>query len=249
VKTLILLVEGLVEKIVYSSTLERLYGGKHIECKNVLESLELKSLEELIGSIERRIECYTLERGDLVIIVDCGGYENLKEMTRLLLSKRKELLIKVLKQLDLRMVIAADRDKKPVESIRGLLSSLRSSMGFQVTEDDAIAIEFGNGTKLVIHIVEQGGEADTATGGVEDELRKLVETLEPKLQHITKKIEETYEPLTDKQKLLIYLALLERKPKIREFYEILRKIMATISRDTIERSLENLVKSLEKALK
>jgi len=241
VKALILLVEGLVEEIVYSSMLEKLYGGKRVKCENIP-----RPLREFIEPVMRRTKCYTLERGDLAIIVDCGGYENLKEMTRLLLDKRRESLIKVLKQLDLRIAIAADRDKKPAESIRGLLSSI----GFQVTEGDVITIEFSSGAKLAIHIVEQGGEGGTATGEVEDELRKLVEALKPELQYIAKKIEETYEPLTDKQKLLIYLALLEREPKIREFYEILRReIMATASRDTIEQNLENLVKNIEKALK
>jgi len=236
---LILLVEGLVEEIVYSSMLEKLYGGKRVECEDIP-----RPLRELIEPVMRRTKCYTLERGDLAIIVDCGGYENLKEMTRRLLKRRE--LLEVLKQLDLCIAIAADRDKKPAESIRGLLSS----MGFQVTEGDVVTIEFSSGAKLAIHIVEQGGEGDTATGEVEDELRKLVEALKPELQHIAKKIEETYEPLTDKQKLLIYLALLEREPKIREFYEILRReIMATASRDTIERNLESLVKNLEKALK
>jgi len=217
--------------------------------KNVLKSLGLRSLEELIEPIGQPTKCYIIERRDLVIIVDCGGYKNLKEMTRLLLDKQKELLIKVLKQLDLCIAIAADRDKKPVESIRGLLSLLRSSLGFQVTEGDIVTIKFSSGTKLTIHIVEQGREGDTATGEVEDELRKLVEAVKPELQHIVKKIEESYEPLTDKQKLLIYLALLRDKPKIRKFYEILRGIMAAASRDTIERNLENLVQNLEKALK
>ena len=248
-KALILLVEGLVEEIVYSSILEKLYGGKQVTCENMP-----RPLRELITPITTYIEerakcytlCYTLERGDLITIVDCKGYENLKNTIRLLLDKQKDLLIKVLKQLDLRIAIAADRDKKPAESIRGLLSS----MGFQVTEGDVLTIEFSGGAKLAIHIVEQGGEGGTATGEVEDELRKLVEAVKPELQHIAEKIEEIYKPLTDKQKLLIYLALLEREPKIRELYEILRReVIATASRDTIEQNLESLVKNLEKALK
>jgi len=237
---LILLVEGLVEEIVYSSMLEKLYGGKQVTCEDIP-----RPLRELIEPVTRRTKCYTLKSGDLVIIVDCGGYENLREMTRQLLKHRRRELLEVLKQLDLRIAIAADRDKKPAESIRGLLSS----MGFQVTEGDIITIEPSNGTKLAIHIVEQGDEGGTATGEVEDELRKLVEALKPELQRIAKKVEETYGSLTDKQKMLIYLALLERKPKIRELYEIFREIMAKASRDTIEQNLENLVKNIEKALK
>jgi len=235
---LILLVEGLLEEIVYSSMLEKLYGGKQVECESVQ-----KSLREFIGPVMQHTNCYILERGDLVVIVNCRGYENLRNMTRQLLKRRE--LREVLKQLDLHIAIAADRDKKPVESIRGLLAS----MGFQVTEGDVITIEFSGGAKLAIHIVEQGGEGGTTTGEVEDELRKLVEALKPELQHIAKKVEDVYEPLTDKQKLLIYLALLEHKPKIRELYEILGEIMVVASRDVIEQNLESLVKSLEKALK
>jgi len=237
VKALILLVEGLVEEIVYSSVLEKLYGGKQVKCEDAP-----RSLRALMEPFMRRTKCYTLERGDLVAIVNCGGYENLKKMTRQLLKRRE--LIEVLKQLDLRIAIAADRDKKPVESIRGLLSS----MGFRATEGDVITVELSNGTKLTVHIIEQGGEEGTATGEVEDELRKLVEALKPELQHFAKKIEETHGPLTDKQKLLIYLALLERKPKIRELRELLRDVMATASGEIMKQNLENLVKNLRKAL-
>jgi len=83
---LILLVEGLVEEIVYSSMLEKLYGGKQVECEDIPRPLRM-----LIEPFMRRTKCYTLKSGDLVIIVDCGGYENLRNMTRQLL-KRRELL-------------------------------------------------------------------------------------------------------------------------------------------------------------
>jgi len=178
-----------------------------------------------------------------VVVVNCGGYENLKRMVRLMLKRRE--LIEALKQLDLRIAIAADRDKKPAESVRGLLSS----MGLRVTEDVAITIEFGGGAKLTMHIVEQGGLGSAATGEVEDELRKLVEALKPELQRLAEKVEEIYKPLTDKQKLLIYLALLEHKPKIRELYELFKEIMASASREAVEQNLKNLVKNLGKALK
>jgi len=234
VKTLILLVEGLVEEIVYSSMLEKLHGGRQVECGGAPTPLKI-----LIRSFMRRAKCYALERGDLVVVVNCGGYENLKNMIKQLLTHPE--LPEVLSQLDIRIAVAADRDKSPAESIRGVLSS----MGLQATGGDTLTVELGR-AKLTIHIIEQGGEGGTATGEIEDELRKLVETLKPELQRAAEKIEEAYGPLTDKQKLLIYLALLERKPKIRELYELFREAVAAASRDAIL-SL-GLAKGLGKAL-
>jgi len=224
---LILFVEGLVEEIIYSSMLEKLYGGRQVECGDAPTQLEV-----LIDPFIRRAKCYTLEHGNLAVIVNSRGYENLRNTIRQLLTQPE--LPEVLSQLDLRIAIAADRDKSPAESIRGLLSS----MGFQATGGDAITIEFGNGAKLAIHVVEQGDEGGTATGEIEDELRKLVEALKPELQHIAKRVEETYGPLTNKQKLLIYLALLEHKPKIRELYGLFREIIETASGNIIEQNLD-----------
>jgi len=207
-KTLILLVEGLAEEIAYSSILEKLYGGRQVECGGAPTPLKI-----LIRSFMRRAKCYTLERGDLAVIVNCGGYENLRKMARELLTHPE--LPEVLGQLNIRIAIAADKDKNPAESIRGLLSS----MGLQTTGGDTLTVELG-GAKLTIYVIEQGGEGGTATGEIEDELKKLVEALKPELQRAAEKVEEAYGPLTDKQKLLIYLALLERRPKIRELYEL-----------------------------
>jgi len=236
-KTLILLVEGLAEEIVYSSILERLYGGRQVKCRDAPTPLKT-----LIGPLTRRAKCYTLEHGDLAVIANCGGYENLKNTFRqLLLRLRRRKLLEALRQLDIRIAIAADRDKNPAESIRGVLSS----MGLQTTGGDALTVELG-GAKLTIHVIEQGGEGGTATGEIEDELRKLVETLKPELQRAAEKIEEAYGPLTDKQKLLIYLALLERKPKIRELYELFREAVEAASRDAVEHL--GLAKGLGRAL-
>jgi len=236
-KALILLVEGLAEEIVYSSILERLYGGRQVKCRDAPTPLKT-----LIRPLMRRAKCYTLEHGDLALIANCGGYENLKNMIRqLLLRLRRRKLLEALRQLDLRIAVAADKDKNPTESIRGLLSS----MGLQATGGDTLTVELG-GAKLTIYVIEQGDEGGTATGEIEDELRKLVETLRPELQRAAEKVEETYGPLTDKQKLLIYLALLERRPKIRELYELFREAVAAASRDAIL-SL-GLAKGLGKAL-
>ena len=225
-KTLILLVEGSTEEVVYSSILKKLYSGRKVECRDAPTPLKTLIRPLMIRPPRGRLTCYVLERGDLVVIVNCGGYENLKNMIRRLLKRRE--LLEALTQLDIRIAIAADRDKNPAESIRGLLSS----MGLQATGGDTLTVEFG-GAKLAIHVIEQGDEWGTATGEIEDELRKLVETLRPELQRAAEKVEEAYGPLTDKQKLLIYLALLERRPKIRELYELFREAVAAASRDAI----------------
>jgi len=232
---LILLVEGRVEEIVYSSMLEKLYGGRQVKCRGAPTPLKT-----LIEPFMQNAKCYAVERGDLVVIVDGKGYENLKDITKRLLKRRE--LLEALRQLDIRIAIAADKDKNPAESIRGVLSS----MGLQTTGGDALIVELGNGTRLTIHVIEQGGEGGTATGEIEDELRKLVETLKPELQRVAEKVEEAYGPLTDKQKLLIYLALLEHKPKIRELYELFRETIAAASRDAVEHL--GLAKGLGKAL-
>jgi len=234
-KTLILLTEGLVEEIVYSSILEKLYGGRQVECEDAPTPLEA-----LIDPLIRRAKCYTLEHGDLIVIVNSRGYENLRNTIKQLLTQPE--LPEALSQLDLRIAVAADKDKNPAESIRGVLSS----MGLQTTKGDALTVELGTGAKLTIHVIEQGGEGGTATGEIEDELRKLFEALRPELQRAAEKVEEAYGPLTDKQKLLIYLALLERKPKIRELYELFRETIAAASRDAVEHL--GLVKGLGKAL-
>ncbi len=117
----IMLLEGLTEEVLYLSLLKRLYETEDAGIDNLPKSLR-EYLEPL--GIGRRIKSLIIKPSlTYVIVINCGGYEQIKSMLKFLL-KRSELK-DVIKDLKLCFIVLADRDKKSLESIIGLLHSLR----------------------------------------------------------------------------------------------------------------------------
>lgn len=137
-------------------------------------------------------------------VCNCSGVENIKEALKLLLKRRE--LAEALRDTAIHIVIAADRDKRPTQAIKDMLQSL----GYTPAESGGTTVIPPLG--LPIHVIEQGGREDTATGQIEDELLKLVELVHPGLTQAAARLEEAHGALDNK---LLYLALLNRRPGIR----------------------------------
>ncbi len=236
----VLLVEGLTEEILYSILLEKLYGGKRVGYEELP-----KPLRELVEPLKKRATYYALENGCLVVLINCGGFDNIKSLLRMLL--RREELKEAARELDLRLVIAADKDKRPLESLRGLLSSM--SVASTLLNERVLMVELSPDTRLKIYVVEQGTSGEGATEEVEDELEKLIESARPELQSVARRIEEEIRTvLSSKQRFSIYLALLNPRIKARLLREYLRELLASIDADTLRRGLQNIARSLGEAL-
>lgn len=239
-KAAILLVEGLTEEILYSTLLKRLYGAKQVG----LEELP-KTLRELVSPLGERINCF-IRRNGYVILINCGGFEGLRVAMRHLL-KRGELK-EVVREFELHLVIAADKDKNPLESLRGLLSSMNAKV--ESVMGRILVTELLRGIKVRIHVLEQGVSGEGATGEIEDELGKLIEIGKPELQSAVRSVEEVlHTTLTSKQKLLIYLALLNPKIKTRLLSRALKEVLTEIDVDVIRHGLQDILKNLEEVLR
>lgn len=177
-----------------------------------------------------------------MLLVNSGGYDNLKRLIRELLEY--EELQRSLREYDVRIVVAADSDMRPRDSIRGLLSS----MNLKVQEDNVITVEFPEGVKLRVYVIEQGSEEGILTGEIEDELSKLVEELRSDLRFIVEKIEEIHGLLDNKQRLLVYIALSRSKPKIRSVQHEIKILLDEADVNVMRRCLKGIVGGLEEAL-
>lgn len=236
-----LLVEGLTEKLVYSTLLEKLYKARKVNDDSLPKDLKMAVVEPLKSKAEKQFTCYALG-GGFIVLVNCEGYDNINFMLKLLLARRE--FLDVVKELDLKLVIAADRDRRPMESIRNALRS----WGLPVSGEGLLNVGLPNGVQLVVHVVEQGSEAEGATGEVEDELAELAEVLEPRLQNAIKRVEEACGELSSKQKLLLFLALARPRPKVRELNKELEEILRAADENLLKQGLRKIMESLSAAL-
>ncbi len=112
---MILLLEGLTEEILYLSLLKRLYNANEVDINELPKVLgdflsPLKSGRTRIKSLViKSLMTYA-------IVINCGGYERIKTMLKLLL--RRSELRDIISNFDLSFVIIADKDKEPLASIR-----------------------------------------------------------------------------------------------------------------------------------
>lgn len=236
-RAIVFLVEGSIEEALYTTILRRLYNANAVKCETTP-----RKLRELLDPILNRTRCYRLKNVESLFLFNCGGYDNLKTTIRQLFKRRE--LIDVAREYEVRVVVAADKDMKPYESVRSILES----MGFQVIEAKGMKVKLGEGAEVTIHVIEQGGEGGSSTGEVEDELQKLLENVKPELGNIVNQISGTHGPLTSKQKLLISLALLKPKPKIRSLRGDIEELLNTINDDLLRVGLRNIVEKISEAL-
>lgn len=234
----ILLVEGSMEEILYTVILRKLYRAGEERCEDINQ--ELKDLIDPLA--RRRIKCYTLENGMPIVLINSGGHDNLTGYIRQLLKRRE--IIDLARKLELYIVIAADRDRRPYKSIRDLLAS----MGYQVTGNRIMKIVLEGDTELFICVIEQGEGEGSSTGEIEDHLQKLFEMLRPEFIRILKEINNAHGSLTDKQKLLIYLALMREKPKIRALREEIKEILEATDNEILRKSLSKIIEILDRIL-
>ena len=161
-----------------------------------------------------------------------------------LLLRRNEL-IDVIYEFRTYFVIIADRDKKPLESIKGLINSL----GLQVIENRGVLNVKINEHNLSICIIQQGHSGEGSTGQIEDNLRELIETIRLDLRRAINNIEDIMGSLNDKQKLMIYLALLERRIKFRNIHEVIKDIIEELDVGALRSGLKDIIRSLESLVK
>lgn len=71
----------------------------------------------------------------------------------------------------------------------------------------------------------------------------------PELKSIVEVVESHHNTLSDKQKLLIYLALMRPRPKARALHDDLRSMLAATSEDLVRRGPQGIVGRLEEILR
>lgn len=255
-KLVLLLVEGSTEEIVYLNLLEKLYNMERTSCKTLPETAR-KLIEPLLDMAVTRLKCLsskTEQPKRHVVLVNCGGYERAKKLLKLLL-KRYELPY-ALEEFETTLAIAADMDKNPLEGVKGVLNSLKNTLNleFETANHNTIEVLIGRGhgkqARLEIHVIEQGLHDNNSTRQIEDELQNILEEAAKHLatdKNLVDMVRENNN-LTSKQKLLIYLALLDNKIKVRKLLDKLNEILDRVERDILAKGLKNLVEKLEKTL-
>jgi len=247
-KLVLLLVEGVTEEIVYLNLLKKLYNMEEIDCEKLPETART-----LIEPLPRRTtRCLYLKTEYLdryVILLNCGGYEYIKKLLKLIL-KRHELST-ALRKSEVVIAIAADRDKNPFKDIETALSSLNIEFRPQQHNILEISIGYEQQTKLRIHVIEQGMQTNNkVTGEIEDELESMLEEVIGYLateKNLVNAIRKT-ESLTTKQRFLLYLALLDHQIKIRKLFDKLNEVLNRADKDMLAKKLGSLVEKLEKAI-
>lgn len=241
----VLLLEGSTEEIVYSILLEKLYRAKRVACTSLPRPLA-EALAPLmprpLRSVGGRLACYKLESGGYITLINCGGYDNVVLVLRELLGRRHRELARAAVELALSIVVAADSDRDPLQGIKGVLASL----GLKAREDGGIHVGLPNNAELAVYVIEQGGRGEGLTGEIEDDLSSFMESLDPELREAVEKIEEARGRLDSKQKLLIYLALRQARPKARSLlHGILRETLENSGHGELRRGFKGIVDVLD----
>lgn len=226
-KIYIMLVEGLIDRIAYSAVAERLGAAR---CPEGLAAA-------LGGELPRKRSCYAVG-GGLVLIVEAGGYSALQAALRELLRRAGEPdsgLARLAREHEVHVVIVADRDVEPLQGMGGLLASLGLS---PAAVGGAWELEVGGGGRIRLRVLEQG--VPGGTGQIEDELQAAVAAARPDVAARARCLGE----LTPKQKLLVYLALLGERPKVRQLAGELAEVLKAAD----EAALGPLIERLKAAL-
>lgn len=216
---MIILVEGRTEEVVYQYLLRRLHGGTSLGFEDLPHRIS-----NLLGFLGKRARAMVLEGSGertYVVLVDCGGFEGVK-LTLKRILRRPELAEA---PEDICIVVAADADKYPLAAVRNIALSLDQRA--QVRGNYA-SVEV-SGRRIGIAVVEQGympGDGPGHTGQIEDNLEEFTARLHPHLAGVIEDLERRLgEKLDAKQRLLVYLALLSRKPKIRNLYRAVGELL------------------------
>ncbi|RLG79998.1 MAG: hypothetical protein DRO40_11860 [Thermoprotei archaeon] len=197
-KTVILLAEGATERTLYVKLVERLLDAEKRYDYGILPV----AIRDLIRVFNKKyITILNIQDKVLTVIIDCRGYENLKKHVReILLSESLEDAIKDGLSI---LVIAADKDKDPLNSIKGVITSI----GFEVNVRDNIIHVNIDSHVIQIMVLEQGRMEGTME--LEDDLELLAKQIEPELDKAITILEDRLgRRLSPKQRLGIFEAII-----------------------------------------
>ena len=197
-KTVILLAEGATERTLYVKLVERLLDAEKRYDYGILPV----AIRDLIRVFNKKyITILNIQDKVLTVIIDCRGYENLKKHVReILLSESLEDAIKDGLSI---LVIAADKDKDPLNSIKGVITSI----GFEVNVRDNIIHVNIDSHVIQIMVLEQGRMEGTME--LEDDLELLAKQIEPELDKAITILEDRLgRRRSPKQRLGIFEAII-----------------------------------------
>jgi len=233
-KTIYLIfVEGLTDRIFYYKLL------------STILNLEPKRYEVLPSSLKEFLDRFpsvkvnprsklSIIEGEqvLIVIMDCGGFNKIKITLRMLLKehdKLDQLLGDGLKYI----IVIGDRDKSPLESIKGLLGS----MGYKFFVEGNV-LRLNN--KIKVLCLSQGLMYNRATDQLEDYIVYLAERKHADIALAINKFEEELRKsigigFDSKRLSLIYSAIIVGKEGMARFIE---KLMDNINREVIDDLME-----------
>ncbi len=234
VKCILVLVEGKTGQELYVSLLEKVRAAKPANVGELPPPVR-----DLLGMVDPRRMRVLRTDENMVIVVDCGGVENLKTYLRELLQS--EYVEDVVGAGLGVLVVSMDADSKPLESVRGVLASLGVTIG--EVRGHELAVSVGR-QRLAVRVVVQGGLDEV--GELEDDLDRLASQLDPMINEAAGVLEERLGRLTTKQRLGVYEALLVenrglphlvrelvRKASLEELRSKLGKYLAPVTLDQL----------------
>ena len=238
-RAVLFLVEGNTEQVFYKKLLQKLYSTtEEIE----FDSLPV-SVRELLEPLRNRRPTVLRIQNTYTIIVNCGGFEGIKTVIRRLLIRRSELLKAIKAGLDT-IIVVADLDKSPISSLQGVLSS----QGYSPQVSNNIIVINVEKLSLTFVIISQGHDETArkdATKQIEDYLEELASQLYDDIAKAINKLEEILNiSLNTKQKVLIYEAVLETKP--RAIPRIAEKLLEEASEEILAKVLEQVVQLIRR---
>ncbi len=198
-KTYLFLVEGVDDEVFYEKLIVKLVNAR---------VCELDELPDTIGNLLKRRRDVRLFRVDSVFIaiVNCGGYDNVKRYLRELL--KYEELIECIRQGLSNIIVSADKDKKPLESIPGVVDSVKPEIGFRVVRNkDYLEIILQDSITLTINLVEQG--IDHGVKALEDHIEEVAKQVESTIAKAIDEVEKVLgRKLNSKQRVGVYEAII-----------------------------------------
>jgi len=190
-----LLAEGSSEATLYVELAKKLLRAS----KATFNELSI-SVRDALRPMRKRLAIYKLCGKVILVVLKCGGYENLKHYIKIMLESPS--LVDAIDEGLRRLIIAADRDRSPVTSLYNVISS----MGLKVAlQGNIITINVSNGRSLMLEVVEQG--VDEETRQLEDDLKSLVQQVWPIINEVIEKVKSAMGALNSKQTIGIYEAI------------------------------------------
>ncbi len=241
-KVIVILVEGLMDIMVYRNILTRLfemiplgYDELPLPLQNFLSPLD----KEYIKTFKLARNIHEI----FVVLINSRGFDNLKETLKRLI-KRKYELIKLIRNYSLNILVLADKDKNPSRSIYDSLANFLP--GIELTEYNVIKLNI-NDLSLHVTVIEQGfatTQLPYATQELEDHIASILKRSFPELFEKIKKLNEV--GLDSKQLLLIYLALIYPRIKIRTLMRYIDRLMENVQLEEISQEFSKFIQVFEK---